>query len=181
MVVVAVLYGASDFLLSTQGKDKEDAMKPDPNIDIINIQMQSISTKENQTLTYLAKNIDAPWQKPIFFMKDPELLGKGIVQKISDDPLDELFEMPAEEIVEEIVFNAGEYTFSGFLEMGDEKIAIINGLDYRIGDFIGDFFIKNISPKSVTLAQKGQVFEVMTSSTDNSGMLNKNTVINVNN
>jgi hypothetical protein len=43
--------------------------------------------------------------------------------------------------------------YSGYLEMGRTRIAVINGLEYRVGETLvdGSFVVERITPASVTL------------------------------
>jgi hypothetical protein len=43
--------------------------------------------------------------------------------------------------------------YSGYLEMGRTRIAVINGLEYRVGETLveGDYVVERITPASVTL------------------------------
>ena len=43
--------------------------------------------------------------------------------------------------------------YSGYLEMGRIRIAVINGLEYRVGETLvdGSFMVERITPASVTL------------------------------
>ena len=47
--------------------------------------------------------------------------------------------------------------YSGFLQMGDNRLAIINGMEYETGDILepDGFIIRSISPRRVLIAPPG--------------------------
>ncbi len=49
-------------------------------------------------------------------------------------------------------------TYSGFIESGKKRLAIINGLEYKIGEQLetGDYIVLSIEPESVVLEHKGR-------------------------
>jgi hypothetical protein len=48
--------------------------------------------------------------------------------------------------------------YSGFLQMGQKRLAIINGMEYETGDRLepGGFLLKSISPTRVVIAPRGK-------------------------
>ena len=48
--------------------------------------------------------------------------------------------------------------YTGFLRMGDKRLAIINGMEYEAGDSLepGGFIIRSISPSRVVIAPPGK-------------------------
>ena len=51
---------------------------------------------------------------------------------------------------------APTFVFSGFLEMGERRLAIINGMEYQVGEDVaeGGYVVSSIGPKDVTLTHK---------------------------
>ncbi len=47
----------------------------------------------------------------------------------------------------------GTYTYSGYLKMDEEKIAIINGMDYKQGETLDNYRIEAILPDRVLLSR----------------------------
>lgn len=47
--------------------------------------------------------------------------------------------------------------YTGFLQMGDKRLAIINGMEYETGDILepGGYIIRNIMPNHVVIAARG--------------------------
>ncbi len=54
--------------------------------------------------------------------------------------------------------------YTGFLRMGDKRLAIINGMEYEIGDILepDGFIIRSISPSSVVIAPPGKKKKTLT-------------------
>ncbi len=81
------------------------------------------------------------WPEPLYTGTAPE---EGPADRSGD---------PAESMV-----------YSGYLEMGRTRIAVINGIEYLAGEIIqgGDFLVSNITPERVTLRSKrnGQEFVI---------------------
>lgn len=55
----------------------------------------------------------------------------------------------------EIIKRIPRFAYTGFLEVGDTKLAIINGLEYTVGDSLNvdDYYVKAITPQRVVIAQ----------------------------
>ena len=53
---------------------------------------------------------------------------------------------------------SSKITYSGFLRMGDKRLAIINGMEYETGDRLepSGFIIRSISPSRVVIAAPGK-------------------------
>ena len=47
--------------------------------------------------------------------------------------------------------------YTGYLRMGDKRLAIINGMEYEAGDILepDGFIIRSISPRRVVIAPPG--------------------------
>ncbi|MCP4579477.1 MAG: hypothetical protein GY846_24660 [Deltaproteobacteria bacterium] len=60
------------------------------------------------------------------------------------------------------VFREGDLFYSGYLKMGEKKVAIINGVYYRIGNELeqGGYIVRDISPTRVRLKIKGKKEEI---------------------
>jgi hypothetical protein len=74
------------------------------------------------------------------------------------DPLIQIEPRPAveeKEIQEPVLTTKMIYT--GFLQMGDKRLAIINGMEYETGDRLepGGFILRSISPTRIVIAPRG--------------------------
>ena len=50
-----------------------------------------------------------------------------------------------------------EVSYTGFMQMGDKKLAIINGMEYAAGDRLeqGDYILHSITPRRVVIVSSG--------------------------
>jgi hypothetical protein len=57
-----------------------------------------------------------------------------------------------------------EAIYTGFLRMGEKKLAIINGMEYEAGDILepDGFIIRSISPSRVVIAPAGKKKKTLT-------------------
>jgi len=88
-------------------------------------------------------NAQRPWQNEAFLVA-------GLDQE-SDSGLKGAMDVPPD--VEGIVY-------SGYMEMAGEQIAIINNSEYRAGDQVEIFTIKEITPSSIRLSWEGREFGI---------------------
>ena len=53
---------------------------------------------------------------------------------------------------------AADFLYSGFLQVGKVRMAIINGLEYRAGETMepGNFIVRSIQPRKVIIEMTGQ-------------------------
>ncbi|MGD8881179.1 MAG: general secretion pathway protein GspB, partial [Desulfobacterales bacterium] len=51
-----------------------------------------------------------------------------------------------------------EVSYTGFMQMGDKKLAIINGVEYAAGDRLeqGDYILQSITPSRVVIVPTGR-------------------------
>ncbi len=55
---------------------------------------------------------------------------------------------------------ADQLVYSGFVATDSDRIAIINNMDYRIGEQINGFTITKITPESVQISQEDAIFDI---------------------
>ena len=81
------------------------------------------------------------------------------------DPLAsvELTDRPASEIqkakqVTTVTIPDLSVSYTGFMQMGDKKFAIINGVEYTVGDRLeqGDYVVGSITPRQVVIISTGR-------------------------
>jgi len=84
--------------------------------------------------------------------KDPFLSLKPQAQADIPAPIVEALKIPEE-----------KFSYTGYLKMGDRKLAIINGAEYELGDELGRGgpVIKSIDPKQVIIAVPGTADEII--------------------
>jgi len=92
---------------------------------------------------YIITQADIEWTKDPFF--------EG---KVSWKPGSEGTVIQAEKL---------EFNYTGYIELGKKKLAVINGLDYQIGESLvgeslesGEYVVRNIYPDRVVIKPKGK-------------------------
>ncbi|MBW1738692.1 MAG: hypothetical protein JRJ69_14380 [Deltaproteobacteria bacterium] len=111
-------------------------------------------TKEGPTETdiYIIEKAETKW------VKDPFCEKKISVVKEKEEASKAEAEAEAEaEVLPEVTFS-----YSGYMEMGDRKIAIIDGMEYKTGEEIvpGGFVIRAIYPNKIVIGIKGKEEEI---------------------
>ncbi|UCF93098.1 MAG: hypothetical protein JSW39_02770 [Desulfobacterales bacterium] len=92
--------------------------------------------------SYILQQAEAEWnQDPLLNI---ELKSKPQEQEKAKQP-----ETPTLEL---------ELSYSGYLQMGDTRLAIINGMEYEVGDQVieGGYIVRSISPRQVVIAVPGE-------------------------
>lgn len=82
-----------------------------------------------------------PWSKDPFLLQSDALKNQKDTEK---------------QVKTETIPKRGpNFVFSGFLAVGDIKLAIINGLEYAEGDSLNvdNYYVKSIAPRTVVIAQ----------------------------
>ena len=46
--------------------------------------------------------------------------------------------------------------YSGYMNMGEKMLAVINGIEYRIGDIVEGFTLKEIDPVEIVMEKNGR-------------------------
>lgn len=74
---------------------------------------------------------------------------------LTDRPQDELNQQQAAREVDPRL----KVSYTGFMQMGDKKFAIINGIEYASGDELeqGGFVVRKITPSQVVIVTTGRI------------------------
>jgi hypothetical protein len=100
--------------------------------------------------TYIIGRAETKWRKDLFWARHeteaPEV-----------DKIDKQIE-PDDFFPDEIQERQITFTYSGYLELGSRRIAIIDGMEYEIGDELesGGYTVRSISPNRVVIEVKGE-------------------------
>nr|MBF0222697.1 hypothetical protein [Desulfobulbaceae bacterium] len=165
LVAVAGLYGLIDFTLRATVADRtisKSAPHLSQQLTAISSELQSISTDENVTLASLTATITQPWGADIFLKQ-----GLPVTKKA---PSDEPDVDKTDELTEQIKKDAQKLSYSGFLTMGTETIALIDGLDYREKETVNGFHITSITPAAIELKKNGITFTLLSKTESRSGL-----------
>jgi hypothetical protein len=138
LMVLVLVYGAYTFLLS--GSPEETAFKSggDKELDTLNIFITKVADKTKNSLSkkqaYVLQKAQIEWKQ------DPLL---RIKPKISKEE---------QEARQPLVLKS-KILYTGFLQMGEKLLAILNGIEYEIGDRLepGGLIVRNIHPNYVVI------------------------------
>lgn len=143
LMVVAVLYGALElFVLS--GGSRQPADDPSAAVDVQDVrdtaaqaknavEQAALSDQQRRVLEVAA----ASWRPDLFY------------------PIPEMERLPPEDAVGAAPGIGLEY--SGYLAVGDREMAIINGVEYRVGETVAetDYVLRTITPDRVLVEDRG--------------------------
>ncbi len=155
LMCLAVVYGAYVLFFSSppKGNSRSDGSRSNE-INKLITELSVGLTKGGPTATdnYIIEKAESKWAKDPFFEK------KISVVKEKEKAKKVEAEVEAEaEVLPEVTFS-----YSGYLKMGDRKIAIIDGMEYRTGEEIGPggFIIRAIYPNKIVIGIKGKEEEI---------------------
>ncbi len=140
LMILAIGYGIFVWFLSPP--QPEAILKADTDQNSLNAFIIKVAEKTTGGLSKFQKNVlekaEARWKR---------------------DPLIQIKPQPAveEEENQEPVLTT-KMIYTGFLQMGDKRLAIINGMEYETGDRLepGGFLLQSISPTRVVIAPRGK-------------------------
>ena len=158
MMTVVVVYGAYALFFSSPPKGtSKSAGSRSSEINKLITELSVGLTKEGPTATdtYIIERAESKWVKDPFFEKKITVVKEK--QKAPEVEAAVEAEKTEVEVLPEVTFS-----YSGYLQMGDRKIAIIDGMEYKIGEEIGPggFFIRAIYPNKIVLGIKGKEEEI---------------------
>jgi hypothetical protein len=141
IVLFVVICGSYEFFSPSSPKTSPvDNSGKSPAInDVIAGILQDVAGENlSQTQAYIINRTDTQWQS------DPFLKTNESEKKINDAEWDE----PSKHKV--------NFTYTGYLELGDTRIAIINDREYGIGEELesGGYVIERIEPLRVIIRSK---------------------------
>lgn len=133
ITAVAAIWAGSNFLLSGGGK------APTETKDEIT-QEAVVEAAQSLALNSLTETEQAIWEKAETAWPADPFLKNSITLAKNEQTV--------------TVFGGGQFIFSGYIETGDVKLAIVNGDEYAPGDRIAgtSFWVRSISQHQVLLA-----------------------------
>jgi len=147
LMVLAVLYGAFELFITPSAKEPARENKG-PDIEAARSMAEKIDSRiEQAELTDVQKDIlkraGRPWQRdPFYVLPDQESVSTKSAESKS---------------------GSGNLRYTGYLEVGNTRMAIINGAEYRIGERLEQGgVVKRIAPEQVIIesANTGKRFSV---------------------
>ena len=142
---LAVAYGVYAVFFSAPSKttvvDKSAKLK-ELNQLVTTVSVSLTQESLSKADIYILKRAEAPWRDDLFS------------EKYETKPVD----VNEEKGVAEPTPQKSAFTYSGFMEIGRQRIAIINGMQYQTGDELkpDGYIVRGIYPKKVILERKGE-------------------------
>lgn len=167
VVMVAAIYFVVDLSMSRQKKKsvkvqtKVQTQASSKGLADLSAQISAISSPSDGQTDRLAAMINEPWPATVFVSQYVEFGPKKVV------------ETPQEVVDLDLQAAANQLIYSGFLAMGTDQIAIINGMDYRIGEQVNGFTVTSISQEAIGVSQKDATFTVPASTERAEGLETK--------
>ena len=149
VMALAVLYGVLEFFLlapARKARMEAENRQQDLNTFVAGLTKEMAEKNISGTDRYILERATAPWKQDLFFDAPPDVLAKtGAATGES-------------ETAEEVPF-----TYSGYMEMGRKRTAIISGLEYVQGDELrdGEYLVRAIFPNRVILERKEGKVEII--------------------
>ncbi|MFC1488429.1 hypothetical protein ACFL6B_01135 [Thermodesulfobacteriota bacterium] len=146
LILMLLTIAGGSYIYFFTSPSETDVISPEKEAETLNKFMADLArtlkeSKLSENDTYLLSRAETGWPK------DP-LLQPGLIVKseVTVEKKDEVFD-------EKINF-----TYSGYLDVGNRRLAIIDGMEYEAGEALedGKYYIKEISPVQVVIgATKG--------------------------
>lgn len=156
LCLVAAVYAVVDFSLSRQKKKtvaagpqaKTETQVVSPALTELNGKITALSSPQEGKIDRLAILTNESWPATLFV---PRRVDFGVKKEV---------EKPEDTVDVNLQAAAGQMVYSGFLAMGGERIAIINGMDYRIGEQVNGFTVTAITADAIQVSQRESAFTV---------------------
>lgn len=147
LMCITILYGAFELFgnkeVSRTASSPAAGASTELRAFITDITSKLIKEKVSEENRYLISQAGSRWTK------DPFLLSADALKTRQDD----VVQARPEESTPAPVYT---FNYTGFLSLGDKKLAVINGREYTVGEALAveGFYLKQITAKQVTIAKK---------------------------
>jgi hypothetical protein len=137
-MIASVIYGVYVFFLEGPREVASITVRGDKELDALNAFITKVVARTKKGLSekqvYTIKKAETPWRQ------DPLL---RIQPKMSE----------AEKAARQPLVLKTKLLYTGFLQMGNKRLAIINDLEYEVGDELepGGLILRNIHPNHVVV------------------------------
>jgi hypothetical protein len=132
-ILFALVYFMSPAITGQGAKPAEQYTGAEKIIQEIAAELKKVATSPNES--YVIARAEAAWAKDPFYKKVLPVAAKA---------------GPGGAGAQDIVY-------SGYVDMGEKKLAVINGNTYRVGDkldFGGAFYLTSVEPSRVVIADR---------------------------
>lgn len=152
LVLVAALYAVVDFSMTRQ-KKKAVTLQAQTQADTqgiaeLSAQLSALSSPADRKIDLLAASIADPWPETTFVLQQVDF---GNTEQVEE---------PQDSVFIDLQAKANLLVYSGYLAMGSDLIALINGMDYRVGEQVNGFTVTKISKEAVQVSQNDATFTV---------------------
>jgi hypothetical protein len=143
-MLVALLYAAYSLFSGPSTPESKNtnvaAEKELANVKTLSTQLSEDLKKEALTDTerYILDRAEIEWGKDPFLQQKLSATPEGTKGPAGAKP--------------------GDFAYSGFVEVGKKRLAIINGMEYQVGEQLesGGYIVKSIEPEQVLLEDTGK-------------------------
>ena len=151
-MILVVIYGAYDLLIVSHSKKSAPVTVSASANQFVNVSGRNKLQKDisdalkedkiTRARAYIAAQAGREWKRDPFS-----------ISKLSSKESRIVLENTKEDV---------EFVYNGYLEIGNKKIAIINGVDYQIGDSleVWGYKIKSSSPSRVVISSTGKTGKI---------------------
>jgi len=146
LMCVTIAYGAYELLSSDAAKEKPPGAATNSTIELQNtvakISQQLVKEETQHDRQYMASAAAVEWPKDPF-IQSTEPLKKTLAAPVEKEKT----APPARDTL--------NLFYSGFLEVGELKLAIINGLEYTEGEALETtgYYVRSIAPRHVVIGK----------------------------
>ena len=153
ILLLTLTYGVYEFFFSAPSGTT--VMDAEAELKVLHTLMKEIAAdlnKENVSAadTYIIDRAETAWRKDLFWARHEK-------EPPEPDKIDQRMEA-VDLIPEKTQEGQITFTYSGYLELGSKKIAIIDGMEYEIGEELepGGYTVRRIFPNRVVIEVKGE-------------------------
>jgi phosphatidylserine decarboxylase len=129
-ILFALVYFLTPSLTGREEKTGDQYSGSEKIIQEIGAELKKVAASPNEN--YIITRAEAAWAKDPFY------------RKIQPAPV-------------KAAAGSQEIVYSGFVDMGEKKLAVVNGSTYQVGDkldFGGSFYLKSVEPSRVVIVDK---------------------------
>ncbi len=147
VMCLTVVYGAYELIGTRKHKNRPQAKIGDPIVElksfVAEVAQKLVNEKVAREYQYIITQSAAEWSKDPFIQSIGPLK-ESLVPTIKDEQPIRPTKLP-------------EFEYTGFMQIGATKLAIINGIEYAVGESLAskNFYVKNISAQQVLIGKVG--------------------------
>ncbi len=141
LAAIALIYGAVDYVVRSSTRISSSGGGTATTEAAFSLVQEELSpggaARQQSTALEILEGLSAAWPDDVF----------AAVAVADEEQADEQETPPAEAVT---------LTYSGYMNMGEKILAVINGIEYRIGDLVEGFVLKEIDPMEIIMEKNGR-------------------------